>query len=52
MTLWIILLTILVLAQGVVIRDLIDEVEAIKSWEYFAKITAMRINDEEKEVEE
>jgi hypothetical protein len=43
MTLWITLLTILVLVQGAVIRDLIDEVEAIKSWEYFAKITAMKI---------
>jgi len=47
MTLWITLLTILVLAQGVVIRELIDEVEAIKSWEYFAKITAMKIGEEE-----
>lgn len=46
MILWNILLTILVLIQGVVIRDLIDEVEAIKSWYPFCEIMKMKIPKE------
>lgn len=46
MILWNILLTILVLAQGVIIRELLDEIEAIKSWYPFCEIMKMRIPDD------
>ena len=47
MKFWLLILTIIIIAQGKMITDLMDEIEAIKSWYPFCEILKIKIPEKD-----
>lgn len=47
MKFWLLILTIIVIAQGKIITDLMEEIEAIKSWYPFCEILKIKIPEKD-----
>lgn len=47
MKFWLFVLTIIIIAQGKMITDLMEEIEAIKSWYPFCEILKIKIPEKD-----
>lgn len=47
MKFWLLILTIIIIAQGKLIIDLMEEIEAIKSWYPFCEILKFKIPEKD-----
>lgn len=47
MKFWLLILTIIAIAQGKIIADLMDEIDAIKSWYPFCEILKIKIPEKD-----
>ena len=47
MKFWLLILTIIIIAQGKMITDLTEEIEAIKSWYPFCEILKIKIPEKD-----
>ena len=47
MKFWLLILTIIIIAQGKIITDLMEEIEAIKSWYPFCEILKFKIPEKD-----
>ena len=46
MTFWLIILTIIVIVEGVIIRDCIERLDAFESWYPFCEILKMKLHED------
>lgn len=47
MKIWLLILTIIIIVQGKLITDLMEEIEAIKSWYLFCEILKIKIPEKD-----